>query len=316
MIKPHSKLVLVTGGAGFIGSHLVDRLVSEGFAVRVLDDLSSGCLLNIQGHVDAGKVDFVRGDIKDKKVVAECVRGVDFVVHLAAIVSVPFSALNPDLTFQTNVNGTLNVLTESAKAKVSRVVFASTCAVYGDPEYLPVDEKHPVKPISPYAESKLAAERFVIGFCERGVLDCTALRFFNVYGPRQCLNHYSGVITRFIDFARRGQDLPIYGDGSATRDFVLVEDVVDAIMRCRENPRAVGEVFNVGTGKATTVKELAETVLELVPMGSSISYGPLRAGDIKDSYADASKAEKLLGFWAKTGLQCGLRALISEGKAA
>ncbi len=304
----------MTGGAGFIGSHVVDRLVAEGFEVRVLDDLSSGCLDNIGVHVDSGKAEFLEGDIKDEKTVAKCMHGVGFVVHLAAVVSVPFSIKNPDLTFQTNLKGTVNVLVASAKAKVSRLVFASTCAVYGDSKYLPVDEEHPLNPISSYAESKLAAERFVIGFCERGVLDCVALRFFNVYGPRQCMSDYSGVITKFIDFAKHGMPLTVYGDGSATRDFVFVGDVVDAIMLCRQRKEACGEVFNVGTGKATTVKELAETVLELVPRGSDINYGPPRSGDIKDSYANVTKAERLLGFTARTGLQCGLRVLISRGE--
>ena len=170
-------------------------------------------------------------------------------------------------------------------------------------------------PISPYAESKLAAERFSVGFCEKQLLDCVALRFFNVYGPRQCMNDYSGVITRFVDLARGGLPLTVYGDGSATRDFVYVGDVVDAIVLCLESKAAVGEVFNVGTGKATSVDELAKTVLELVPSGKGVSYGKPRAGDILHSYADVSKAERLLGFRAKTGLRDGLRALIGKGSA-
>jgi UDP-glucose 4-epimerase len=308
--------VLVTGGAGFIGSHLVDRLVAEDFDVRVLDDLSSGCLDNIRGHVDSGRVEFVKGDVKDPEVVGECVRGVGFVVHLAAVVSVPFSNANPALTYDTNVSGTLNVLVACAKAKVSRFVFASTCAVYGEPEHLPVDEGAPCRPISPYAESKLAAERFSLGFCEKRLLDCVALRFFNVYGPRQCMNDYSGVITRFVDLARRGSTLTVYGDGSATRDFVYVGDVVDAIMLCLEGRVAVGEVFNVGTGKATSVDELAKTVLELVPSGRGVVYDKPRVGDIKSSYADVSEAERVLGFRAKTGLRDGLRVLIETGSVA
>jgi UDP-glucose 4-epimerase len=250
-------------------------------------------MANIQDHVDSGKVDFVKGDIKDSKVVGECVRGVGFVVHLAAVVSVPFSVANPGLTFEANVSGTLNVLVACAKARVSRFVFASTCAVYGEPAYLPVDEAHATSPISPYAESKLAAERFSVGFCEKQLLDCVSLRFFNVYGPRQCMNDYSGVITRFVDLARGGLPLTVYGDGSATRDFVYVGDVVAAIMLCLEGRSAVGEVLNVGTGKATSVDELAKTVLELVPSGRCFLW-EARAGDILHSYADVSK---LRGFW-------------------
>ena len=270
-LNSNAKRVVVTGGAGFIGSHLVDRLVAEGFSVRVLDDLCSGCLDNIRGHVDSGRVEFVKGDVKDPEVVGECVRGVGFVVHLAAVVSVPFSVANPDLTYDTNVSGTLNVLVACSKAKVSRFVFSSTCAVYGEPWYLPVDEKHPCVPISPYAESKLAAERFSVGFCEQELLDCVALRFFNVYGPRQCMNDYSGVITRFVDLARGGLPLTVYGDGSATRDFVFVGDVVAAVLLCLESGAAVCEVFNVGTGRATSVDELAKTVLELGPSGKGVA---------------------------------------------
>ncbi len=308
--------VLVTGGAGFIGSHLVDRLVSEGFGVRILDDLSSGNLDNIRGHLDSGKVEFVKGDIKDTKVVGECCRGMDFVVHLAAVVSVPFSVANPTLTFETNLSGSLNVMIGCMKAKVKRFVFASTCAVYGDPAALPVSEETAVKPISPYAESKLAAETFALGFSERKMLDCVVLRFFNVYGPRQVMNDYSGVITKFLIAARQGLSLTIYGDGSATRDFVFVGDVVDAIFLGLKSTKAPGEAFNVGTGKATTVNDLAKTVLQLVRSGKNVINDKPRAGDIKHSYADVSKAERLLGFRAKTGLRDGLQVLVEKGSFA
>jgi UDP-glucose 4-epimerase len=304
---------LVTGGAGFIGSHVVDRLVAEGFDVRVLDNLSSGRLENIGGHVKNGAVDFVEGDIRDEEIVGRCVDGVDVVFHLAAVASVPFSIVNPDLTFDVNVGGTLNLLMSSVKRRVERFVFVSSCAVYGEPRYLPVDEGHPAGPGSPYAASKLAGERYCLGFDRRQLCRSVVLRFFNVYGPRQGLSEYSGVISRFVDLARRGLPLTVFGDGSATRDFVYVGDVVDAVMGCVDNGAAVGEVFNVGTGRAVSIGELAETVLELTGSGSGVCFSAPRAGDILHSYGDVGKAERVLGFRAGTGLRDGLRVLIEQG---
>ena len=167
---PKTQKVLVTGGAGFIGSHLVDKLVDKGYAVRVIDNLSTGNMANIKAHVDAGKVDFVKGDIRDVSLVKRSIKGVDLVFHLAAQTSVPFSVENPQLTYDTNVAGTLNLLASCARQKVGKFVFVSSCAVYGEPRYLPVDEKHPTNPISPYAESKLAGERYCLGFDERQLL--------------------------------------------------------------------------------------------------------------------------------------------------
>jgi UDP-glucose 4-epimerase len=308
-----SKRVLVTGGAGFIGSHLVDRLVAEDYCVRVIDNLSTGRLDNIRGHVASGKVDFVEGDVRDAELVGRCVEGVGVVFHLAAVTSVPFSVANPSLTFEVNVRGTLNLLTSSAKEKVDRFVFVSSCAVYGDPQYLPVDEGHPTKPISPYAESKLAGERYCLGFDKRQLCRSVVLRFFNVYGPRQGLNDYSGVITRFIERAKKGLPPIVYGDGLQTRDFVNVRDVVDAVMACVEKREALGEVFNVGSGKATSIKELANLILELSGCEAAVCFDKPRSGDILYSYADVSKAERLLGFRAKTGLRDGLLVLIEQG---
>jgi UDP-glucose 4-epimerase len=199
--------VLVTGGAGFIGSHLVDQLVNSGYNVRVIDNLSTGKLTNIQEHIENGTVDFVEGDIKDLEQVKNCVHGVDAVLHLAAITSVPFSVKNPTLTYETNVAGTLNLLVSLAKEKVGKFVFISSCAVYGEPQYLPINENHPTNPISPYAESKLLGERYCIEFNENKLLKAVALRFFNVYGLRQGINDYSGVITKFVDQLKQGLPL-------------------------------------------------------------------------------------------------------------
>ena len=180
--------VLVTGGAGFIGSHVVDRLVSEGYSVRVLDDLSSGKLSNIEKHVSSGAIEFVKGDIQDAVIVQKSLQHVDVVVHLAALISVPLSVENPDLTFDVNLGGTLNLLRFSAKEGVGKFVFASSCAVYGDADVLPITEAVKVNPISPYAESKLLGERYCLGFHERQLLKAVVLRFLNVYGSRQLLN--------------------------------------------------------------------------------------------------------------------------------
>jgi UDP-glucose 4-epimerase len=304
--------VLVTGGAGFIGSHLVDRLVKEGYGVRVIDDLSSGKLENIAGHLSSGNVDFVRGDIRDASLVRKCVDGVDAVVHLAALISVPFSIENPDLTFNVNLAGTLGLVRACIQEGVGKFVFVSSCAVYGESQFLPVNEQHRTDPISPYAESKLIAERYCLGFQERGLLQSVVLRFFNVYGPRQGMNDYSGVITRFMTNCKQKLPLTIYGDGSQTRDFVSVYDIVEAISAAVKSSDAVGSAFNIGSGKPTSIKELAKTILQLAGEDLEIHYENPRDGDIKDSYADISKAKKILGYVPKVSLRDGLQALLEE----
>ena len=308
--------VLVTGGAGFIGGHVVDRLVNDGYDVKIIDDLSTGKLGNIDGHLKAGRVDFVKGDIRDASLVRKSLDGVDVVVHLAALTSVPFSVENPDLTFDVNLHGTLSLLRSCVSEGVGRFVFASSCAVYGEPEFLPVTEEARVDPISPYAESKLIAGRYCLGFNERQLLRSVVLRFFNVYGPRQGMNDYSGVITRFIDRSRHGLPLVIFGGGSQTRDFVNVNDIVEAVLAAMKSSGAVGEIFNVGSGKPTSINELAKTVLELAGVDLKISHEKSRAGDIKDSYADISKAKRVLGYEPKVCLSDGLRVLLEEKTVA
>jgi UDP-glucose 4-epimerase len=305
-------MVLVTGGAGFVGSHLVDRLVSEGCEVRVLDDLSSGDLANIVGHVRSGRVGFVEGDVRDAGVVAKCVRGVDVVVHCAAVASVPFSFEHPVLTFEVNVDGTLNLLRACAASGVERFVFVSSCAVYGEPVYLPVDEVHPVNPVSPYARSKVAGERWCRVFGEKCGLETVVLRLFNVYGPRQRFNDYSGVMTRFIERIKRHLPLIVYGDGSQTRDFVYVSDAVEAVLRALKCEGAAGEVFNVGCGRQVSIVDLAAAVLRLAQANLDVVHEAPRAGDVKHSVADISKAERLLGFKPRFSLRDGLSALLAE----
>ncbi len=303
-----SRTVLVTGGAGFIGSHTVDCLIKEGHNVRILDDLSSGDIRNVEVHLNSGKAELVKGDIRDPIVVKECLRGIDAVAHFAALVSVPISVKNPELTFDINLNGTQNMLKLSAETGVSRFVFVSSCAVCGDPEVLPVTEDIRTNPISPYAESKLLGERYTQGFSARGLLQTVVLRFFNVYGPRQPLNDYSGVITRFMDCCIQKKPLTVYGDGLQTRDFVNVRDVAAAVVASVERSVS-GEIFNVGSGQSTTIKQLAETILKLSKQKLDINFVGERGGDIKNSYADISKMRRMLGFEPSISLNEGLRGL-------
>jgi UDP-glucose 4-epimerase len=302
--------VLVTGGAGFIGSHLVDRLVNESYDVCVLDNLSSGKLSNINGPLKDGKVKFVEGDIRDASLLIKVLAGVDVVVHLAALISVPLSVANPELTFDVNLSGTSNLLRSSVKAGVSKFVFISSCAVYGDPKIQPITEETVTDPISPYAESKLIGERYCLGFHDRGLLRSVVLRFFNVYGSRQSLNDYSGVITLFLDRARRNEPLIVYGDGLQTRDFVSVHDIAEAIFASLNSVGAEGEIIHIGSGRATSINELAQTVLELTGAESGILHKSPRAGDIKNSLADISKAKRVLGYEPKFSLRDGLRELL------
>jgi UDP-glucose 4-epimerase len=304
--------VLVTGGAGFIGSHLVDKLVEQGHSIRVIDNLSTGKLKNIQKHVESQAVDFIHGDICDTNLVKKSLANVETVFHLAAITSVPFSVENPELTMDVNLLGTINLLRSSAEEHVKKFVFASSCAVYGDPKINPVTEMTDTNPISPYAESKLMGERYCLGFFNRRLLGSVVLRFFNVYGSRQSKNEYAGVITRFLEKVRSKDNLVVYGDGSQTRDFVNIQDIVQALMLVNEKECAVGQVFNIGSGNSTSILHLANELLKLVHEDLTVTFEKKRLGDIQDSYGDISKAKELLGYKPKIALHVGLRSLIKE----
>jgi UDP-glucose 4-epimerase len=237
---------------------------------------------------------------------------VDVVFHFAAIASVPFSVQNPELTFKVNVLGTKNLLTSSAQEKVKKFVFISSCAVYGEPEKLPVNEDHPTHSISPYAESKLAAEKLCQNFHEKKQVESIVFRLFNVYGPRQGANEYSGVITRFLEYHRKKLPLIIYGDGSQTRDFIHVYDVADTLLNAAQRSSAEGQIFNLGSGKPTSIQKLAHTLSRIAAKSSNIIYEKPRSGDIKHSYADISKAHQLLDFKPKYPLEKGLQTLTDE----
>ena len=305
--------VLVTGGAGFIGSHLVDELMSRDFDVVVLDDLSGGKRDNLSRHLGKPSFCLVEGDIRNRDDVKKALDGVDAVFHLAAIVSVDFSVKNPLLVNEVNIDGSLNVLRESLKAGVKRFVYASSCAVYGDPVHLPVSEQHPTKPMSPYAVTKLAAEHYCRVFYEAYGLETVCLRFFNVYGSRQGKGPYSGVISQFIEQLKQGKPPVIFGDGTQTRDFVHVDDVVDATLRALNRKECAGNVINAGSGKETSIKELANILIRLFGVrGIRPKCSAPRTGDIRRSCADLSKAEGLLGYRPKFSLERGLRKLLIE----
>ena len=302
--------VLVTGGAGFIGSHLVTRLLKEGFEVVMLDNLSTGSLEKLKLCLENENFRFVKGSIVDEQVVRDALRDVEAVFHLAAITSVPYSVEYPDVTREVNVDGTRKLLEECLSAGVERFIYVSSCAVYGEPEYLPIDEKHPARPVSPYAESKLEAERLCREFQKAYGLKTTIVRPFNVYGPRMKGGRYGGVIARFIERLRSNKPPIIYGDGTQTRDFVHVWDIINALMHTLNNQKAIGEIFNVASGVATSIGQLAKLVMELSGVdGLKPLYRPARNGDIKHSYADISKAKARLGYEPKISLREGVAAL-------
>jgi UDP-glucose 4-epimerase len=307
--------VLVTGGAGFIGSHVVDNLLKMRREVSVIDDLSSGRIENLKSHIALEKIKFFEGDIRDAELVKKLVRDVDAVIHAAAAVSVPFSVQNPILTNDVNVNGTLNLLNACVNADVRKFIFISSCAVYGEPHHLPIKEEHPTQPLSPYAASKLAAEAYRNVFGKVYGLDTVILRLFNVYGPRQREDDaYSGVITKFVNHLIQGKPLVIYGDGEQTRDFVHVNDVVEAVLLALENGKVASETFNVGSGEPTSINELANLVSDAFGVDAEIVYEKPRAGDLKRSYACIAKAEKALGYVPTVTLRHGLQSLIRESK--
>lgn len=307
--------VLVTGGAGFIGSHLVDRLVEEKCRVTVLDNLYSGRLDNIRNHLLKGTIRFVEGSILDREKVREALADSDVVVHSAAIVSVPFSVRYPKLTYEVNVDGTKLLLDQSVGSGVKEFILISSCAVYGEPRYTPTDELHPTSPLSPYAESKLEAEGICLGSSVNG-LETVVLRLFNVYGPRQAQNGYAGVVSSFVQRLWEGSPLTIHGDGLQTRDFVHVSDVAEATWLALKRSGGRG-VFNIASGRAVGIRELAELMVKLEGQENrGIAFEGPREGDLRHSHGDFSRAKATLGYEPRKELQDGLSELLEEAESA
>jgi UDP-glucose 4-epimerase len=303
--------ILVTGGAGFIGSHIVDRLLEEDRKVRVLDNLSTGTKENIAHHTKNKNFQFMEGDIRNTDHVNKAVKGVDAVVHEAALVSVTKSVEDPLLSNSINVNGTLNLLKACKDFKVKRFVFASSCAVYGDTKTLPIHEKVTPQPMSPYAVDKLASENYAQVFTELYEIETVGLRYFNVYGPRQRYGPYSGVISIFINNILKNKAPTIYGDGEQKRDFVNVKDVVEANILALTKPEASGEIFNVSIGNPVTINTVVKTIQKITGKTTlKPEYAKPRQGDIKHSYADIKKIQQKLGYQPKTQLENGLKELV------
>lgn len=313
MAGDHSR-VLVTGGAGFIGSHLVDRLLKEGFEVTVIDNLTSGNVENIAHHQSRREFCFTKGDIRDVTLVQETVKDVDVVFHEAAFVSAALSVKNPLVTDEINVTGTLNLLKTSTDLDVKRFIYASSAAVYGDRSPPQKEETLIPQPTSPYAVSKLAAENYVQLFHQLYGMETVSLRYFNVYGPRQSFdlsNAYGGVITLFINGLLENMPPIIYGDGEQTRDFVYVYDIVDANLLALRTRNAAGEVFNIGTGRQTSINQVAETLKNVMNRGNlKTIYCDPRPGDPRHGYANIDKAKKVLGYEPHYALQEGLNELV------
>lgn len=292
--------MLVTGGAGFIGSHLVDALLARGDDVRILDDLSSGRLDSLAGALD--RVEFVEGSILDGALVEELAERCSAVVHLAAIASVPRSIAEPELVRRVNVEGS-KVVAEATRRAGACLVFASSSAVYGEAGEEPLGEERDPNPMSPYAEQKLEGEALAH--------DGASLRFFNVYGPRQDpRSDYAAVIPAFLHGTFRGEPLTIYGSGDQTRDFVFVEDVVRAVLLALDS-RRVGLVANVASGVRTSVNHLADLVEHVTGSKPLRTYLPARKGDVQHSVGDPSLAARVLGFRAESGLEAGLRRCLA-----
>ena len=298
--------VLVTGGAGFIGSHLVRALIKNGNKVRVLDNLSTGKRENIS-DLD---VDLMVGDIRDLHVLRQAVEEVNLVYHLAAFISVPASMEEPIVCFDVNLMSSINLLWAAYQAGVKRVVLASSSAVYGENESV-VTEATPSQPLSPYAVSKLAMEQVARLFTTSYKLPTVSLRYFNVYGPRQSPDsQYAAVIPLFIRALLNGKPPMINGDGKQTRDFVFIEDVVQANLLAADREEVVGGVFNIGGGKSVSILEMVQHLQQLIADGPSPVFGPPRSGDIRFSEADLILAEKSLGYRPMIDLKEGLKIMV------
>ena len=299
---------LVTGGAGFIGSHLTEELVRRGDRVRVVDNLVTGKRRNL-AHIPG--VELLEGDLADGDVARRAVDRVDFVLHQAAIPSVPRSVEDPLTSHRANINATLNVLLAAREARVRRVVYAGSSSAYGDTPTLPKDEVMPTAPLSPYALQKLVGEQYGQLFSRLYGLETITIRYFNVFGPRQDPSSpYSGVISLFITALAEGRAPTIYGDGEQTRDFTYVANVVDGVLRACEAPNVAGEVINVATGGRISINALFHALRDLLGARVDPVYAEARRGDVRDSQADISKAQRLLGYQPIVSFDEGLKKTV------
>lgn len=308
------KKYLVTGGAGFIGSHIVQALLDEGAAVRVLDNFSSGKRENLSDLINSkngGRLEVHEGDVRDAAHVAESVRGVEVIFHEAAFVSVPESMEKPQECFDVNVTGASILFEAARKAGVRRVVVASSAAVYGDSDALPLNEDTPLRPMSPYAVSKRVDEMYAALYTQSFGLEAAALRYFNVYGPRQRPDSmYAAAVPIFIRRLRDDKPVTIFGDGGQTRDLIFVGDVVRANLIAAQHPAAAGQVFNICTGLETRVNDLVNVLYQLFPSAPKAVYTEPRAGDIYKSLGSPAKAEQMIGFKPQVSLADGLRETV------
>lgn len=307
-------LCLVTGGAGFIGSHIVHRLLEKGRPVRVLDDLSTGKHENLREV--AARIDFVEGDIRDVPTVERCLRGVEVVFHLAARASVPRSVAEPRPAHEINVTGTLNLLIAAEEAGARRFVYSASSSAYGDTPTMPKKVDMRPQPLSPYAATKLAAEDYCAVWAHVYSLPTVSLRYFNVFGPRQDpYGPYAAVIPAFVSRMLKGQPPIIYGDGEQSRDFCFIENVVNANMLAAEVPAVHGEVVNVACGEQTTLNEIVADLNKLLGTNVKPVYEPARPGDVKHSLADITETKRLLGYEPRVMFPEGLRRSIEWYKA-
>jgi len=307
-LTTHTSRCLVTGGAGFIGSNVVDRLLALGHEVRVVDNLSTGSRDNLE-HV-SDRIDFQEGDLCDPAAAKKAVDGVEVIYHLAALPSVPRSLKDPWGSHDANVNATVHLLQAAVKAGVRRVVYSSSSSVYGDTPELPKVESFEPLPRSPYAASKLASEQYVLAYARGGLLEGVALRYFNVFGPRQSPNSaYAAVIPLFMAAALEGQPATIFGDGEQTRDFTYIANVVQANILAGSRPAEIvsGYPVNVGAGERTSLQQLATLIREVTGRELVTKSVPPRAGDVRDSLASLERTKRLLGYEVEVGLREGLK---------
>lgn len=301
--------VLVTGGAGFIASHIAQACVERGDQVRVLDNLCTGFKENLKEI--ASEIQFIHGDVADESVTATAMEGVEVVFHQAALASVPLSIERPMDTHRSCVTGTLSVLNQAVKAGVRRVVYAASSSAYGDRPYSAKREDDLPQVLSPYAAAKLSGELYCQAFYHSFGLETVGLRYFNVFGPRQDpASPYSAVIPLFVTAILSGQSPTIFGDGGQSRDFIFVKNVVQGNLLASEVPEAAGKIFNMGEGRQTSLMQLLNSLSNLLGRSVSPNFQPARPGDVRESLADITQARKILGFEPQTSLEEGLRQTI------